>query len=189
MMGPDALGSTTRTMQRRVQADMTKITRRSALAMGLGSTAALMGCGGKFIGYDGPEVTRVQVLKSSRSMQLLHHRTVLENYEVQLGFTAAGPKQFEGDGRTPEGRYHVNRRNPNSAFYLSIGIDYPNEADMAFARTHGLSPGGDIFVHGWGDRRRGRGADWTAGCIAVTNREMKKVYAMVRNGTPIDIYA
>ncbi|MEM7490250.1 MAG: L,D-transpeptidase family protein [Pseudomonadota bacterium] len=162
------------------------MTRRGAMTLGL--AAAATACS-KFPLYDGPQVTRVVVQKSERRMLLLHHRTLLERYDVQLGFTATGPKQFEGDGKTPEGRYHIDRRNPNSSFYLSVGIDYPNAVDRAFAAAHGKSPGGDIFIHGWGDKRRGRSDDWTAGCIAVTNRQMKRVYSMVRNGTPVDIFA
>jgi murein L,D-transpeptidase YafK len=173
------------TVQRHGLWDMITISRRAALAGGLFSLASC----GKFITYHGPEVTRVQVQKADRRMYLFHHHSILEAYDVQLGFTAEGPKRFRGDGRTPEGRYHIDRRNPNSAFYLSIGIDYPNAADRAFAEVLGMDPGGDIFIHGWGDERRGRSKDWTAGCIAVTNREMKHVYAMVRDGTPIDILA
>ena len=168
---------------------MTTYTRRGALALGVGATALMAGCGGKFLTYDGPDVTRVVVQKTPRRMLLLNGATPLAVHDVQLGFTAAGPKRFEGDGRTPEGRYHIDRRNPNSSFYLSIGIDYPNEQDRAFAASMGRRPGGDIFIHGWGDKRRGRTEDWTAGCIAVTNREMRHVYAMVRDGTPVDIYA
>ncbi|MEO0862663.1 MAG: L,D-transpeptidase family protein [Pseudomonadota bacterium] len=164
---------------------MKTFTRRAMLA---GTATFLAACGNKFISYNGPAVTRVEVQKTNRKMYLLHHTQVLKSYDIQLGFRAAGPKQFEGDGKTPEGRYHIDRRNPNSAFYLSIGIDYPNAEDRAFAESQGKPPGGDIFIHGWGDKRRGRSDDWTAGCIAVTNREMRKVYAMVRNGTPIDIF-
>ena len=165
---------------------MTKMTRRAALLAGVAFT--LSACSSKFISYDGPQVTRVEVQKANRRMYLMHHDQVLEAFEIQLGFTAEGHKQFEGDGRTPEGRYTIDRRNPNSSFYLSIGIDYPNAADLEFASSRGLKPGGDIFIHGWGDKRRGRGKDWTAGCIAVSNREMKKIYAMVEDGTPIDIF-
>ena len=168
---------------------MERMTRRGALALGAGAAAMLAGCGTKFPRYDGPAVTRVVVQKTPRRMLLLNGATPLEIYDVQLGFTATGPKRFEGDGRTPEGRYHIDRRNPNSSFYLSIGIDYPNEADRAFAASMGMRPGGDIFIHGWGDKRRKRDDDWTAGCIAVTNREMRDVYAMVRDGVPVDIYA
>jgi murein L,D-transpeptidase YafK len=165
---------------------MYPITRRGALSLGL--AASIAACS-KFQDYRGPEVTRVVVQKQQRRMMLIHHNRVLESYRVQLGFAAEGHKQFEGDGRTPEGRYHVDRRNPDSRFFLSLGIDYPNAADRAFAEAHGRPPGGDIFIHGWGDERRSRSDDWTAGCVAVTNREMQKVYAMVRTGTPVDLFA
>ena len=86
-----------------------------------------------------------------------------------------------------EGTYLIDRRNPNSEFHLSLGINYPRDADRRSAKEAGVSPGGDIFIHGrpWKNRKGGR--DWTAGCIAVTNREMEEIYAMVRNGTPITI--
>ena len=85
----------------------------------------------------------------------------------------------------------IDRRNPNSLFHLSIGISYPNEADRAFAAAQGKSPGGDIFIHG--GPRKGIDPtdkqDWTAGCNAITDRQIEEVYAMVRDGTPINIYA
>ncbi|MEM7723501.1 MAG: L,D-transpeptidase family protein, partial [Pseudomonadota bacterium] len=108
-------------------------------------------------------------------------------YEIELGFAPEHHKQIEGDGRTPEGRYYIDRRNPNSAFYLSLGISYPNAADIAAAEALGESPGGDIFIHGT-PRAFARQDDWTIGCIAVTNREMREIYAMVQDGTVIDIY-
>lgn len=147
----------------------------------------LAGCSGKFQPYFGPEVTRVVVDKGARKMYLLHHGEVLESYNVGLGFAPTGHKAKQGDGRTPEGEYIIDRRNPNSAFYLSIGINYPNAEDIARARAAGVDPGGDIFIHGrpWKNRKGGR--DWTAGCIAVTNSEMRQIYAMVKNGTPITI--
>lgn len=168
---------------------MERYTRRGALALGAGAAAMLAGCGSKFARYDGPDVTRVVVQKTERRMMLFNGQTPMKLYDVQLGFTARGPKQFEGDGRTPEGRYNIDRRNPNSDFFLSIGIDYPNDLDRAYAESVGRRPGGDIFIHGWGDKRRSRKDDWTAGCVAVTNREMRDVYAMVRDGVPVDIYA
>jgi len=141
----------------------------------------------RFITYDGPEVTRIEVHKGSRMMYLLHHDEILESYGIELGFAPAGDKQVEGDGRTPEGRYVIDRRNPESEFYLSIGISYPNAQDIAEAAALGLPPGGDIFIHGTTRPFRGRD-DWTAGCIAVTNAEMREIYAMVRDGTVIDIF-
>ena len=148
--------------------------------------ASVAGCS-KFETYNGPEVTRVVVNKGERRMYLLHHGDVLKSYDVGLGFAPAGHKNFEGDGRTPEGEYRIDRRNPNSQFHLSIGISYPNAEDRAYAAKHGKSPGGDIFIHGRPWKNRKGGQDWTAGCIAVTNREIQEIYAMVRNGTPITI--
>lgn len=148
--------------------------------------ATLAGCS-RFIEYDGPEVTRIEVFKDQRLMLLFHGDEVLESYEVELGFAPAGHKLEEGDGRTPEGEYFIDRRNPNSNFYLSIGISYPNPEDIAQARERGVSPGGDIFIHGT-PRPFRRMEDWTVGCIAVSNREMRQIYAMVRDGTPILIH-
>jgi len=143
----------------------------------------------KFRTYDGPEVTRVVVYKAERQMDLLHCGTVLRSYRVQLGGQPFGHKEREGDRRTPEGDYIIDRRNPNSAFHLSIGLDYPNEADRAHAAANGWEPGGDIFIHGRGPRYQRARGDWTNGCIAVTDRQMEDIYAMVRNGTPITIFA
>jgi murein L,D-transpeptidase YafK len=146
----------------------------------------LVGCS-KFRTYNGPEVTRVIVLKGERMMYLLHNKDVLKAYPIGLGFAPTGHKEFEGDGRTPEGDYLIDRRNPNSEFHLSIGISYPNEEDRANAREAGKSPGGDIFIHGRPAKYRKGGRDWTAGCIAVTDRQIEEIYAMVKDGTPISI--
>lgn len=162
--------------------------KRRAFLCGVSASALLAGCS-KFRTYNGPQVTRVLVYKGTRHMYLMHHDMVLERYDVGLGFAPEGHKEVEGDGRTPEGNYWITHRNPDSAFHLSLGISYPNEADRAHARTLGQSPGGDIFIHGDPDRmRRRRGMDWTAGCIAVTDREIEQIYAMVTPGTPISIY-
>ena len=167
---------------------MMKTTRRTALLGGL--ALGLAGCASKFRTYDGPEVTRLQMFKGDRNLFLFNNTSVLKAYRIDLGFAPEGPKQFEGDGKTPEGAYTVDRRNPDSLFHLSIGISYPNEADIAFAAAQGREPGGDIFIHG--GPRPGIAAikpDWTAGCIAVSDREIEDIYAMVRDGTPIDIFA
>lgn len=154
----------------------------AVLAFGLAS------CSSKFMKYNGPEVTRVAVFKEQRKMYLMHHKKVLKAYDVHLGFSPTGHKQIEGDGRTPEGDYFIDRRNPNSKFYLSIGISYPNAADRAYAASIGKSPGGDIFIHGRPRIFQNGKDDWTAGCIAVTDREMREIYAMVNNGTVISVY-
>ncbi len=149
---------------------------------------ALTACSNKFHVYTGPPVTSVVVQKGRRQMFLMNGNQVLESYDFELGFAPTGHKQVEGDGKTPEGAYFIDRKNPNSSFYLSIGISYPNEADRAKARAMGESPGGDIFIHGTPKRFR-RDPDWTGGCIAVKDREMENIYAMVNVGTPIFLYA
>lgn len=163
-----------------------RVFRLVAALVTLGLLAA---CGqpSKFRTYHGPEVTQVVVHKATRRMHLYHHGERLRTFRVQLGGNPFGHKLHEGDRRTPEGDYIIDRRNPNSRFHLSIGIDYPNEEDIARAEANGWSPGGDIFIHGRGPRfQRARG-DWTDGCIAVSDREMEDIYAMVRDGTPIRI--
>lgn len=158
-----------------------RIVMMFVLALGLAS------CGNsKFKTYNGPEVTSIQVHKGARKMYLMHDNRVLKTYNVALGFAPSGHKQFEGDGRTPEGTYRIDRRNPNSAFHLSIGISYPNQADREYAAALGKSPGGDIFIHG-AARRPTASRDWTEGCIAVKDKEMETIYAMVKDGTVIHI--
>lgn len=136
-------------------------------------------------------VTSIIVYKADRKLHLLHENKVIKTYPIGLGFTPDGHKQFEGDGKTPEGRYVIDRRNPNSAFHLSLGISYPNSADRGFAKSKGRSPGGDIFIHGqardWKTRYFG-GRDWTAGCIAMKDRHIEELFARIKTGTPITIY-
>lgn len=161
--------------------------RRTLLlgVMGLG----LAGCGltGARKAHRGPKVTQVTVSKSRRKMWLMHNKRVLRRYNIGLGFAPEGHKKAKGDGRTPEGTYFIDRRNPNSAYHLSLGISYPNANDVAAAKAAGVEPGGDIFIHGRGPRfQRARG-DWTWGCIAVTDREMTEIYSIVQTGTPIVI--
>ncbi|SFR35791.1 L,D-transpeptidase family protein [Litoreibacter janthinus] len=163
---------------------------RSVLFRGLvlASLLILSACSSKFITYNGPQVTKLEVHKGQRTLKVFSGNRVLKTYKVDLGFGAEGHKRVEGDGRTPEGRYTIDRRNPNSSFYLSLGISYPNTADRAYAQSIGKSPGGDIFIHGEANKSGRRGPDWTAGCIAIRNKEMRLLYAMVKNGTVIDIF-
>lgn len=143
-------------------------------------------CGQKPKPYTGPDVTQVQVHKADRKMYLLHDSEVLAEYDISLGFAPVGHKQFEGDGKTPEGAYFISHRNPKSYYHLSLGISYPNDADRAFAAENNKQAGGDIFIHG-GPPRKVSVRDWTAGCIAVTDRQIETIYAMVKPGTPIFI--
>jgi len=161
------------------------ISRRSMM---VGAALGAAGCSTGLPKYTGPEVTRIQVFKAKRHMQLLHNNSLLRDYSFQLGFAPTGHKAQEGDGRTPEGAYVIDRRNPYSRFHLSLGISYPNANDIAYARANGVDPGGDIFIHGTPTRAIGI-PDWTWGCIAVQNEEMDEIYAMVNNGTKIFIYA
>ena len=164
------------------------ISRRAIL---LGGATLLIGCARgeppRFLTYAGPEVTGVLVYKGAREMYLLNGNEILESYPFELGFAPDGHKRVEGDGRTPEGQYWIDRRNPQSNFHLSLGISYPNARDRAAAAALGLPPGGEIFIHGTPSNVIGM-VDWTVGCIAVTNSEMEQIYAMVKNGTPIWIY-
>ena len=155
----------------------------------LGGVSLLAACGRqngdpRFLVYTGPQVTSVVVLKGQRKMHLMHFNEILESYDFELGFSPVGHKYVEGDGRTPEGQYWIDRRNPNSRYHLSLGISYPNAQDIERAKAMGKSPGGDIFIHGTPERWVGQ-TDWTWGCIAVSNREIEVIYSMVRDGTPI----
>ena len=123
--------------------------KRRTLILGGTALVALGACSNsKFRRYNGPQVTYVVVNKTDRKMFLLHHDRVLEEYKIRLGFSPVGHKYVEGDGKTPEGTYIIDRRNPNSRFHLSLGISYPNVADRARAAELGKKPGGDIFIHG-----------------------------------------
>ena len=163
------------------------ISRRTFLGSAL-ATASLAGCasGPRLLTYDGPPVTSVVVNKAARQMYLLSGSTVVCDHRVDLGSNPVGPKQWEGDGRTPEGLYFVDRHNPRSQYYLSVGINYPNAEDVARAAALGRPPGGDIFFHGTPPEKP-RGTDWTAGCMAVSNDEIEELYAMLRAGTPVFI--
>lgn len=165
--------------------------RRREMLMGSAALVTLGACSTdpKFKRYNGPEVTFVVVNKAQRRMHLLHNESVLESYDIKLGFAPVGHKQFEGDGKTPEGLYRIDRRNPQSDFHLSLGISYPNTRDYAEAKAVGKSPGGDIFIHGQKSPKENPDYDWTWGCIAVKNSEIEDIYAMVRNGTLIQLNA
>ena len=126
----------------------------------------------------------VVVSKKKREMLLLRGESVLRTYQIALGPEPEGPKRQEGDGRTPQGRYAIDRRNARSKYHLSLHISYPDAADVARAREAGVDPGGDIMIRGLGDGVRLEG-DWTQGCIAVTDEEMDEIWGLVEEGTPI----
>lgn len=138
------------------------------------------------------KVTRVLLKKSERKLMLLAGQTEVKSYKVSLGKNPVGPKRQEGDNKTPEGSYIIDKHNQKSSFHLSLHISYPSATDREQAHRAGVRPGGDIMIHGI---KNGMGwigslhrwADWTQGCIAVTNEEIEEIYALVSDGTPIEI--
>jgi murein L,D-transpeptidase YafK len=137
-----------------------------------------------------PDVDYVRVEKTARTMTLYSRgRPVHTITGVQFGDASVGAKHFQGDERTPEGRYTIDYGNPNSAYHLSLHISYPDARDAAYAGARGRSPGGQIFIHGQpNDLVSGRIAgDWTDGCIAVGNDEVELLWDVVLDGAVIDI--
>ena len=142
------------------------------------------------------EIDYIRVIKSQRTMELFAGgQRVYTITGIQLGDAPVGPKHFQGDERTPEGRYTIDYGNPDSAYHLSLHISYPSARDVAYARSQGRSPGGLIFIHGqpndWPAAQSGGRVpgDWTDGCISVSNAEIEALYEAVPDGTVIDIVA
>jgi tetratricopeptide (TPR) repeat protein len=135
---------------------------------------------------------KVLIEKKARRLTLLTKGEVIKTYKIALGGNPVGPKERQGDNKTPEGTYIIDSRNGNSGFHLSLHISYPNAQDKKRARELGVSPGGDIMIHGIknGFSQVGAshaGVDWTEGCIAVTDQEMEEIYNFVPNGTIVEI--
>lgn len=137
-----------------------------------------------------PEIDHIVVHKAARTITLYAQSHPVHSIAgIQLGDAPTGHKQFQGDERTPEGRYEIDYGNPDSSYHLSLHISYPNAADRAYAESRGRSPGGLIFIHGQPNALpAGRvPGDWTDGCIAVSNDEMDLLWEAVPDGTVIDI--
>lgn len=137
-----------------------------------------------------PDIDRIRVHKAARTMELFSGDARVHVIEhIQLGDEPVGPKRFEGDERTPEGRYEIDWGNPDSAYHLSLHISYPDAADRAYAAGQGRSAGGMIMIHGqpnaWPAGRVP--GDWTDGCIAVSDEEIEALWEAVADGTPIEI--
>jgi murein L,D-transpeptidase YafK len=148
----------------------------------------------KFIDYaiQKGSIDRILIEKSARRLMLISQGEVLKTYKIALGGNPIGPKERQGDNKTPEGTYVIDARNRDSRFHLSLHISYPNEKDTNRAKELGVSPGGDIMIHGikngfsWvGDAHAG--LDWTKGCIAVTNEEIEEIARLAPNGTIVEI--
>jgi len=137
-------------------------------------------------------VDLVRVLKAERKMQLITKGKVIREFHVALGGNPEGHKRKEGDKRTPEGRYMLDYKKSDSAFYKAIHISYPNAADTERAKKAGVSPGGQVMVHG---QKNGLGwlafftqlFDWTNGCVALNNSDMDEVWSFVEAGMPIEL--
>lgn len=142
-----------------------------------------------------PAETRADSLvvwKAERRLALFAHGQQVKSYAVSLGRVPIGDKVQEGDRRTPEGLYRIDSRLEASAFHRALHVSYPDSADVAEAKARGVSPGGAIMIHGvrnglgWLGRFQ-RLADWTAGCVALTNSEIEQLWGVVPDGTPIRI--
>ncbi len=138
------------------------------------------------------KVDHILVLKRDHKLFLLSGDQIVKTYSVALGSGGLAPKRRQGDDKTPEGLYRIDYRNPASRFHLALHISYPDQSDKEQARKMGVSPGGDIMIHGLGSEFESLGEkqylyDWTAGCIAVTDSEIEEIWRLVPDGTPVDI--
>ena len=141
---------------------------------------------------NGTVADKVVIQKAARTLSLYRGHHLLKSYAIGLGSNPVGPKEREGDGRTPEGVYVIDARNRGSAFHRALHISYPSAEDRQRARRHGVSPGGAIMIHGWPNGLDAIGAaqlprDWTLGCIAVTNEHIEEIWRVVPNGTRVEI--
>ncbi|UJF23325.1 L,D-transpeptidase family protein [Shewanella sp. OMA3-2] len=139
------------------------------------------------------KIDLVVVNKSESRMSIMRDGKVLKTYVIAMGDAPQGHKLKEGDQRTPQGRYVLDYKKPDSAFYKSIHISYPNDEDKLRAQALGISPGGMIMIHGQNPRssmspEEAQKYNWTNGCIAVTNKEMDELWRMIDEGTPIEIW-
>lgn len=138
-------------------------------------------------------VDNILVEKAARKMYLRHGENIVKEYTIALGQNPIGAKKQEGDGKTPEGEYIISGRNPQSSYHLSLRISYPNEKDIAAAKAAGVSAGGDIMIHGFPNKIPNflfnfiHPNDWTAGCIAVTDKEIDEIWRLVPDQTKIVI--
>ena len=141
---------------------------------------------------DFPMADKVLVEKGERKLHLLKNGIPFRTFDIALGLAPDGDKEMEGDQKTPEGAYLLDGRNPDSDYFLSIHISYPNNRDRAEARANGVDPGGAIMIHGQPNQPTFSPAyyareDWTNGCIAVSNSDMIDIWLMTPENVPIEI--
>jgi len=150
--------------------------------------------GKKFFAYaiQKGSIDRILIEKNARRLMVISQGEVLKSYNIALGGNPVGPKERQGDNKTPEGTYVIDGRNKDSRFHLSLHISYPNERDKNRAKELGVSPGGDIMIHGikngspWVGEAHAE-VDWTKGCIAVTDEEIEEISKLAPNGTIVEI--
>ncbi len=140
----------------------------------------------------GTVADKILIEKKDHRLTLLNRGKTLKVYKIALGRNPEGKKLEEGDKRTPEGGYVIDRRKEKSRYHRALHISYPNSNDIAQAKARGMSPGGDIMIHGLpngigfvGKLHTTR--DWTLGCIAVTNSEIAEIWRAVPDGTVVEI--
>lgn len=139
------------------------------------------------------KVNLIVVEKSKRQLSVYNNHEKLKTYKISLGKNPIGHKQFEGDGKTPEGIYYIDGKNPKSRYFLNLGISYPNEKDKEYAAKYNKSAGGDIKIHGLPNGFSMAKplfdiyGDWTQGCIAVSNEDIAELYEIIDIGTKIEI--
>ncbi|MBH87801.1 MAG: hypothetical protein CMJ12_01425 [Pelagibacterales bacterium] len=134
-------------------------------------------------------IDMIIVEKSKRELKLIKNGIAIKEFIIDLGFDPVGHKYFKGDGRTPEGLYYISRKSTNSDFYLSLQISYPNKWDIKNARSFNKNAGNYIMIHGQPNIIKNKKIikDWTNGCIALTNEDVKEIYNYVSINTPIYI--
>ncbi|HMS09945.1 MAG TPA: L,D-transpeptidase, partial [Pyrinomonadaceae bacterium] len=148
---------------------------------------------------------RIVIEKARRKLAVFDGELLVAEFGIGLGFAPEGDKATEGDGRTPEGEFYIFTKNPESRFFLSLGISYPSREDAGRGLAEGLISeeehqaiaeaidekrmppqktklGGEIYIHGGGDK-----SDWTEGCIALRNSEMRALFDAIPVGTPVTI--
>jgi murein L,D-transpeptidase YafK len=159
------------------------------------------------------KIDKVEVFKAERRVELItmtkNGPQTVKSYDMSLGFEPLGHKTQEGDGKTPEGLYTLDWKNANSKYHLSIRVSYPNQADRDQARDRGVSPGGEIFIHGMPNNTKPwawlispafngsvnemihsilQDFDWTLGCVAFRNKDIEEIYKAIKIPTPIEIF-
>lgn len=160
---------------------------RRLLLVGLALSIPALVPAGEF-----PTADKVIIEKAARKLYLLQDGEVFRTFDIALGIMPVGDKQREGDFKTPEGNYRLDLRNPDSDYFLSIRVSYPDNEDLADARKRGVNPGGSIMIHGQPNQPTHsetyyRTQDWTNGCIAVSNSDMIDIWLMTDENTPIEI--